>query len=260
MTTRDTPWPEGTPCWADVSVPDIDRARTFYSSLFGWDIPEGAAEFGGYTMASVQGRTVAGIGPQMGPDQPVAWLTYLATADADATASKITAAGGQLIAGPMDVGDAGRMAVAADPAGAAFGIWQTGQHPGAQLANEAGAMTWNEYMSRDFDGSKAFYQAVFGYSFGDMSGDGFRYVTLDIDGATVGGLGELGADQTAEVGSHWSPYFAVADTDAAVATAVRLGGDLVSPAHDSPFGRIAVVRDDQGAVLTLITAPAATEG
>ena len=50
-------------------------------------------------------------------------------------------------------------------------------------------MRWNEQVSRDFEGSKAFYAAVFGYEYADMSGDGFSYATFKVDGRDVGGIG-----------------------------------------------------------------------
>jgi predicted enzyme related to lactoylglutathione lyase len=96
------------------------------------------------------------------PEAPAMWMTYLAMSDADAAAAKIKGAGGQLVTEPVDVMDAGRVAVAVDPAGAVFGVWQARAFPGAQIVNEPGAMCWNEQLSRDFEGSKAFYAAVFG--------------------------------------------------------------------------------------------------
>ena len=140
------------------------------------DRPAREAETGGYSVAELNGRGVAGIGPKMSPAQaPTMWMTYLATADADATAAKIKGAGGQLVTEPTDVMDAGRMAVAVDAAGAVFGIWQAGAFPGAQIVNEPGAMVWNEQMSHDFEASKAFYAAVFGSEYGDMSTDSFLH-------------------------------------------------------------------------------------
>ena len=119
MSTRDTPWPDGTPCWADLGVPDISKARNFYSDVFAWTVQHGGPETGGYSLAELNGRGVAGVGPKMGPaEAPTMWMTYLATSDADATAAKIKGAGGQLVVEPMDVTDVGRMAVAVDPAGA----------------------------------------------------------------------------------------------------------------------------------------------
>jgi hypothetical protein len=156
----------------------------------------------------------------------------------------------------MDVMDQGRMAMAADPGGAAFGLWQARQHTGVQLANEPGSLTWNENLSRDFEQNKAFYHAVFGYEYGDIGDTSFRYATLKAGGTEVGGIGELDSSLPAAVAAHWSVYFAVEDTDAAVATVSGLGGATVRPAWDSPYGRIAIVADDQGAAFSLISAPA----
>ena len=165
MVTRDTAWPDGTPCWVDLGVDDIAKASTFYAGLFGWDIQAGPPEAGGYTMCLKNGRAVAGIGPSQGPPgTPPVWTTYLAADDADQTAAKVTKAGGQMFMEPFDVLDVGRMAVAADPGGAAFGIWQARAHTGAGLANEPGTLCWNENHTRDFDRNKAFYQAAFGYA------------------------------------------------------------------------------------------------
>ena len=258
MVTRDTAWGDGTPCWVDLGVADIPKACAFYADLFGWEAHQGPPEAGGYALCLKDGRQVAGIGPKMGsPEQPSAWTTYLATSDADETARSITSAGGRVLVAPMDVMDQGRMAMVADPGGATFGLWQARQHPGVQLANEPGSLTWNENLSRDFDGNKAFYQAVFGYEFGDI-GAGFRYATLKLGGSEVGGIGELDAGAPAEAPARWSVYFAVEDTDAAVTRAAGLGGTTVRPAWDSPYGRIAVVADDHGAVFSLISAPAET--
>jgi predicted enzyme related to lactoylglutathione lyase len=253
LVTRDTVWLGGTPCWVDLSVDDIERAIAFYSGLFGWDIQHGPPEAGGYSMCVADGRQVAGIGPKFGPPgQPSAWTTYLATADADDTADKIKAAGGQVLMGPMDVMDAGRMVIASDTAGAMFGLWQGRKHTGVGLANEPGSLCWNEQMSRDFEGSKAFYAAVFGYDYGDMSSADFRYATFKVDDHEVGGIGEFPAGTPAEVPPGWPVYFAVADADATVASAVDHGGIVLRPAWDSPYGRMAAVADDQGAAFSLI--------
>ena len=94
MVVRDTPWPDGTPCWVDLGASDIPKAISFYSAQFGWDIEPGGAEVGGYSIAHRDGRIVAAVGPKMGsPDQPSAWTTYLATDDADATHAQFAALG-----------------------------------------------------------------------------------------------------------------------------------------------------------------------
>jgi len=203
-------------------------------------------------MGEIGGLPVAGIGQSQG-DMPIFWTTYLATEDADKTAEAIKAAGGQVMMDPFDVMDVGRMFIAVDPGGAFFGVWQARSHTGMRRANEPGSLVWSENLSRDYDANKAFYGAVFGYHFGDIGAPGMNYATLDLDGRPVGGIGEIGSDQPAETPATWGTYFAVADTDAAMAKAVELGGRVLAPAWDSPYGRMAVLADDQGAVFSVMS-------
>ena len=211
------------------------------------------AKTGGYSVAELNGQGVAGLGPKMGPPEaPTMWMTYLATSDADATAAKVKSAGGQLVMEPMDITDVGRMAVAVDPAGAVFGVWQARAFPGAQIVNDIGTMRWNEQVSRDFEGSKAFYAAVFGYEYGDMSGSGFSYATFKVDGRDVGGIGDLHAGVPADTPPGWRVYFGAADTDASVVRVQAAGGSVIREPIDHPYGRMSTVADDQGAVFSLL--------
>jgi predicted enzyme related to lactoylglutathione lyase len=253
MVTRDTPWPEGTPAWVDVTADDVPAATDFYRGLFGWDIESGGPETGGYSICHKDGLIVAGLSPKFGPGPvPSVWTTYLAAGDTDAVAARIRAAGGQLVVEPVDITDSGRMALATDTTGAVFGLWEGRTTSGIGLANETGALSWNEHMSGDFDASKAFYRAVFGYQYQDVSEGDFRYAMLMVDGREVGGIGQ----HAAEAPPGWQTYFAVDDTDAAVTAVTELGGSVVQPIRDSPYGRIGMVADNQGAVFSVITTPA----
>lgn len=139
MATRDEPWPQGTPSWVDLMVDDAEAAARFYGDLFGWESEAGSPETGGYRIAMLGGRAVAGIGSvPPGAQMPSVWTTYIAVDDLDATATRVTEHGGTIMMGPMDVMDQGRVAVAADPTGAVFGMWQAQQHIGAGRVNEAG--------------------------------------------------------------------------------------------------------------------------
>lgn len=253
MVHRDTPWAAGTPCWVDLGTDDVARARTFYSALFGWSTETGPPEAGGYVMCLMQGRPVAGMGPKMGPAEvPTAWTTYLATEEVDATTSKVAPAGGAVLAEPFDVMDVGRMSVAADPGGAVFGIWQARAHIGMGLANEPGAVCWNENMSRSFEANKAFYHDVFGYAYDDMSGDDFAYATFKTTADPMGGIGDLGTMAPADTPAHWMTYFGVNDADEAADVATKLGGNVVRPVWDTTYGRMAALSDDQGAVFAIM--------
>lgn len=256
MTTRNEPWKPGTPCWVDLIVAGVDEVETaaaFYRDLFGWDCPEGPAEAAGYRMCTLQGRPVAGIGP--GPQNrevPSVWSTYLATGDADATARAVMALGGSLMLEPFDVLDIGRMAVAFDPAGAAFGLWEAKTHLGATVVNQVGALTWNECMSRDFAGAKAFYGAVFGHTFDEIGDETFHYATIVVDGDVVGGLGELSDEMPPEVPSHWMTYFSSDDVEATVERAISSGAVLRTGPMDTPYGRMAVLEGPHGEVFSVI--------
>ncbi|MDQ1430002.1 MAG: uncharacterized protein QOF40_604 [Actinomycetota bacterium] len=241
----------GVPSWVDLGTPDPQRAADFYGALFGWDAPEGPPETGGYRVAMVGDRAVAGIGPAQSPGPPV-WTTYVAVESADAAAEKVTGAGGQVILAPMDVFDVGRMAVFTDSVGAFFSVWQAGVHPGAQLVNEPGTWSWSELLTTDLDASKAFYGAVFGWE-AETHGEGpTAYTEWQLGGRSVAGMMAKPPMLPADVPPLWAVYFSVSDTDAAVQRVIELGGSQYMPPMDIEPGRFAVVTDPTGAVFNVI--------
>ena len=253
MSTHDTAWPDGTPCWVDLMTTDADAAHAFYRELFGWDITPGDESTGFYAMATLGGRPVCGIMPrQPGMDHPPVWTTYLAHGDADAAADSIAHAGGTILSPAMDVMEFGRMAVAQDPTGGTFGVWQAGSHTGFGVSNESGAVVWNELLTREYGAALEFYAAVFSYGYTDMSSDQFRYSMIEAEGRTVGGLGTMPPEVPADVPAHWRTYFAVDDADAAVEMVTKLGGAVLRPPEDMPYGRHADVADPQGAPFAVI--------
>jgi uncharacterized protein len=181
-------------------------------------------------------------------------MTYVNVDSADDTVAKVTANGGTVFMPPMDVMDAGRMAVFADPLGAVMGLWQPKGHMGAQLANEPGTFCWNELITTDLDASKAFYKAVFGWDGEDMGPPGGppAYTEWKLAGKSVGGMMAKNADMPADMPPNWGVYFAVADTDASVAKAQDLGGSVLMGPADIEPGRFAVVADDLGAVFNIL--------
>jgi predicted enzyme related to lactoylglutathione lyase len=243
----------GTPSWVDLGSPDVDASISFYGSLFGWTASEpGPPEAGGYRFFLQDGKMVGGIGPLMMEGQPPAWLSYVTVADADETAGKARDAGATVFVEPMDVMDVGRFSVLADPTGAALGLWQPRRHTGAELVNEPVSLTWNELETRDPEAAKPFYSALFGWEAETTEMGGGEYTTWRLDGQPVGGMADITGRVPDEVPAHWLAYFAVADTDATVARAQELGGDVNVPAMDIPAGRFAVLGDTHGAVFGVI--------
>ncbi len=247
-----TSYKPGTPSWVDLGTTDPDAAANFYGGLFGWAVAPAMPDSGGYRMAFLRDRPVAGIGPQPMPNVPPTWTTYVSVADADETAGTVTAAGGQAFMPPMDVFEFGRMAVFADPQGAAFAIWQPKQHAGAGLVGEPGTMTWNELLSTDLASSKAFYHDVFGWEPNDHAMPGAEYTQFELDGQPVAGLMAKPAEMPAEVPPYWGVYFGVANADSAVEWVRANSGNIVVPATDIPVGRFATMTDPLGALFSVV--------
>jgi uncharacterized protein len=254
MSDRDGYAP-GVPCWVDNWQADADAAARFYSALFGWEA-DGPA--GGPYMCRRRGRDAAFLG-QLPPEhaqRPAAWTTYVWVESVDETVERVRAAGGSVPIEPFDALDGGRIAIVADPAGAHLGIWQVGEHRGAEVVNEPGAWSWSQLLTTDPDGAKPFYGAVFGWeteAFGDFTmwrvpgfvgGEPSQPVPRDV----VAGMERLGADGGRP---HWQIDFWVDDVDATIATATKLGGRVVEGPYDSEIARHAVVADPAGAVFSV---------
>ncbi|HET8930977.1 MAG TPA: VOC family protein [Acidimicrobiales bacterium] len=266
MTIRESP-PAGVPCWVDLWTSDVDTARRFYGELFGWTADEPAPEFGGYFGFERDGARIAGAMGDMGEPgtdffMPAndAWKVYLATPDAEAAATSAVAAGAELMAPVTPVGDLGVMAVLNDPTGANVGFWQQGTHPGFTVLDEPGAPSWFELHTRDHDAAVKFYSSVLDLTV-DAVGDTdeFRYSTLNgpSDCGQIAGIMDATAWLPEGAPPHWTIYWCVDDTDAAVEQVEKLGGSVIAPAEDTPYGRIATVADPMGATFQLRTPPVA---
>jgi predicted enzyme related to lactoylglutathione lyase len=245
-----TTYEPGIPSWIDLLAPDPAAAAAYYTELFGWAVEEPRQDAGGYRMCYLRGKPVAGISPQSQPGRPAEWMTYVSVADADATAAAVRAAGGQVIQEPMEVSKAGRVAVFADPTGAAFGIWQPWEHQGAALVNEPGTLRKNEMTTRQSDLATPFYSAVFGWTAVETP---LPAITdWQINGNTVAGLTQMDERWPAGIPSHWHVVFDVADAEATTGRARELGAEVHVPPTKIPVGVFAEISDPQGAGCTLL--------
>ncbi|MEO3750898.1 VOC family protein [Streptomyces sp. B6B3] len=254
--------PEGAPCWADVTLPDLEAGMQFYGELFGWTFEGGSAEYGHYTQARSDGKAVAALAP-VAPGQegaPAAWTLYFASSDIGATARRIREHGGEVLMDPMQVGPFGTMLMARDPSGAAFAVWQPGEHQGFAKQGEPGSFCWAEIATRDVDAVDAFYPAVFPITAKRMGeASEMDYKVFEVGGTMMLGRFPMGADIPADVPAHVEVIFAVEDCDDAAARATKMGGQVTAGPEDSPYGRYAVVKDPQGATFSILD-PSRTVG
>ncbi|WP_333744290.1 VOC family protein [Streptomyces ardesiacus] len=246
----------GTPCWVSLMVHGPAAAHDFYRALFGWEFQPGPQQLGPYARALLDGREVAGIG-QLPPDRhlPTAWTPYFASDDVNGTAGTVGRCGGTVGVGPLDAGEAGRMALGSDPAGAVFGVWQAAAHLGTAVAGVPGTPAWNELLTYESTSVAKFYASVFGFEPVPETSTGRDYVTLRLDGRPVAGIRGVGDALPRDRGPHWMTYFEVADTDASVELLTGLGGHVLAPPRDTPRGRTVAVADPEGARFTLLRRP-----
>lgn len=258
-------YPHGLFGWVDLSTSDVPAAKAFYTGLFGWDAEDVLTPMGpAYTMLRLDGRLVAGLGPQppglAEAGVPSLWNSYVMVDDVDEVVARAERAGGTVAMPAMDVMTEGRMAMVADPSGAVVGLWQPRDHQGADVFNVPGTLTWNELQSRDLDAATAFYADVLGWRWAPAEGtEGYLVAMLDAkegDDKSNAGAMAMPEGVPAQAPSYWAVYFAVADCDASVAAAEGLGGTVFLPAMQMGPGRFAGITDPTGAMFMLGSFPA----
>ncbi len=254
---------QGTPSWIDLGTTDVDSAKAFYADILGWTFEE--TDLGGdgsmvMSMAMKEGSHAAGIYTQR-PDEaemgvPPHWMTYITVDDIDATTARVSALGGNVFAGPFDAFQLFRMSMIADPTGGMVFIYQPNQHVGAGVKSEHGALSWAELLTPDPKTAADFLGNLMGVGVeAGPVGDAEDYTVMMVGAEGVGGIMKM-PDHLVErnVPPHWVPYFHVDDVDEAVAKVSAGGGEvLLAPETMESVGRVAVVKDPQGAVFGMIT-------
>jgi len=251
-----TEYKPGTFCWPELVASDSNKAKEFYSKLFGWeinDMPIGNDNV--YSMALIRGKEAAAL-YQMWPEQteqgvPPHWASYVSVSNIEEVAEKAESLGATIVVQSMDVFDSGTMAAIIDPTGAMISLWKPMQHIGAKVVNEHGALVWNELVTDDTVKAKEFYMDLFGWQAQEMDFNGINYTMFMNGDRPVAGM--LPIQEEWCVPPVWFVYFAVNDCDAIVDETISLGGEIVIPAKDLPdVGRMAFLKDSQGATFAVI--------
>lgn len=155
---------------------------------------------------------------------------------------------------PMDVTDAGRMAIVTDPSGAAFCLWETKDRIGAEVVNEHGALSWNELMTPDPAKVVPFYAEVLGWSAQTMPTPNGEYTVFNVEGGNDAGIAGAMEPPMPGMPSFWGVYFHVDDAAQTVDTARGLGAQmLMEPTAMPGVGTLATLTDPQGASFSVMT-------
>ncbi len=254
---------QGSFCWHEIGTTDAAKAKAFYTGLFGWntmDMPMGPNPEDIYTLLRVGDGDVAGLYEMRGEQfagVPPHWMTFIWVDDVDAAVAKTRDMGGKVMTEAMDIPGIGRFAVLQDPTGAVFSVYKGGGHSGAaKLDGAPGSVSWNELMTPDAAKAKAFYTALIGWTAKGQDMGGFEYTMFSQPGAaeSIGGMMEVsGPGWESPPPPHWMSYVTVTDTDATVAKAKALGGEVIHGPDDIPnIGRFAILKDPTGAAFSVI--------
>jgi uncharacterized protein len=241
------------PAWIEISSPDAAASRDFYAKLFGWAIEVSEdPQYGGYAIARIGEKSVAGIGPKQSPETPTAWGVYIGTDDVERLTKQVEAAGGTALMAPFDVGDQGRMAVYADPSGAVISAWQASAMRNF-LADAPNALGWVELNARGVERAIEFYTSVFGWTteVSEIPGQG-PYTEFQVDGQSIAGATEMNPQMPTNIPSYWMVYFNVTDIDGAFQKAIGLGATEMMEPQEYPGGRFAILSDPHGASFGLL--------
>ena len=248
----------GTPIWYELVCADPLAARRFYAAVVGWSIDESVPEGStmDYRMISAADGLVGGV-LRLTEDMrrqgaSPCWLMYLAVDDVDACAAAITAAGGHVQLAPHDLPGVGRLALVADPQGAAFYVMRMagdGQG-GACDPTRAGHGAWHELHAADGTQATAFYCAQFGWTRANLVdlGPMGPYQLFDIDARNLGGI----MTDTLFPRPAWLVYFRVDGIERAALRIAEAGGQVIHGPMEVPGGGwIVNGRDPEGALFAL---------
>jgi predicted enzyme related to lactoylglutathione lyase len=115
-----------------------------------------------------------------------------------------------------------------------------------------GAFSWNELTTTDPAAAGQFYGKLFGWSVKDMGAAMGHYLMANVGEHGVAGIMSNPPDAPA-MPPHWGSYVTVASVEQTLEKATSLGGKVLMPGMDIPgVGRMAVLQDPQGAVLSVM--------
>lgn len=247
------------PCtfvWYELHTPDAVTAAAFYEPVLGWTTQDASAGNRKYTMVCVRDTPVGGLLQKppaaFSSGQKARWVGYIGVPDIHLFSKRVELAGGVVHRAAEEIPGVGTFAVAADPQGAIFTLFQppAGMTPPERPGpSTPGMPVWHELAAADWQASFAFYSGLFGWTKAqtvDMGTSGV-YQFFATGAEPVGGMMSVPQPE------GWLYYIQVAEIQAAIERVKQNGGALVSGPHEVPGGqRTAVCVDPQGAAFGMV--------
>jgi len=238
-------WHAGRMVWLDLVTPDIESARTFYQGLFGWTF---VARQGFYEVYN-HGRMLACVietNPPEGEDPPGQWLPYLSVPDVEAAARVVTAGGGRIVKGPVDMPRRGRGVLVRDPWGAYIVFLRAREGDPPERRPEQLDWLWVEHWTVEREKAVELYREAGGY---EALLEDDEYTVLVNEGRWRAGIRPIREKAFA---GRWVPVVRVEDPKALVARVAELGGVVwLEPGQGGAGRDTALIEDSTGALLVL---------
>ncbi|MCS4490393.1 VOC family protein [Corynebacterium sp. ES2775-CONJ] len=237
----------GMPYWIDLTTSQMDVSTQFYEKIFGWEIEKISSD---YRLARLQGLPVAGFveRPEQS-QQPDTWVTYFQAGDIARSVAHVEELSGQVLTSPRSV-KLGSVALLVDPTGALFGLVEPEGEDSFIAAGEPGTPVWHELTAtKDFDAALDFYAELFGWAL--ATSEDHSYATALIDGSGFAGIYNAREEFPPHIPSFWQTFLGIKDVDLIRETVVELGGEILREPFDSGFGRMMIIADPTGALVTL---------
>ncbi|MFD3523310.1 VOC family protein [Streptomyces sp. NPDC058653] len=248
----------GAPIWVSLLARELRGAQDFYGKVLGWTYRR-AGLGDDFSVALIDGLPVGGIGALASSLQvAVSWTPYFNVTNVDEAAARIRERGGTVGVGPLAF-HTGRAALAVDPDGAVFGIWEGSVRTDWSMGRGSGSASL-ELCTRDAAAAGRFYSLTLGW---EPEGEGKLRLVREEDRAVLldgeeplarirGGAVQASPDP--QLRPRWHVHFNVRDVDAAVEAALASGGSLVVRTDASAEVAEATLRDPDGALFTVTAA------
>ncbi len=247
-----TSYTDGTFSWVDLSTRDLEKSKSFYGDVLGWTAVEMPTESGiPYVIFQYEGKSVAAAMPMSEEEaetgNPSHWNHYVTVEDIEVKVALATELGGTVLAPVMDIMDAGRMAVIADPEGAVFCLWEKGKSIGAEWVNHPGGFSWNELATRNVPQATDFYSKLFSWTIKNNEAPDDYFEIRNKEDWLNGAFLPMSEDWPADVPAHWNVYFSVKSIADTIKRVESGGGKIIVPQMDIEVGSFVMFSDPTGA-------------
>lgn len=240
--------------YAQLTTPDLPKAKAFYGALLGWTFQDRPVSRGHYAEALVNGHVVAGLVERPLPDSDTPphplWLPFISAPNVPALAKSSRQWGAKILFRPTTIPGRGEQAIIADPQGALFAALKAPHgDPNDTDATLQGDWIWNALLTSTPYESAGFYQKLFGYQVeAAPAPDTRQRYILESQSMARATVNPLPPRLPANARARWLSFVQVDSVGSAAEKAVQLGGRvLVEPHLDHQNSMIAVLADPAGA-------------